>query len=75
LVAPDPAAAAERKEQAKKIINERPAMKAHVGKTASANVIPVARPESAAVAMPAEAVPLPLARPRVLPPHRGRRTN
>jgi hypothetical protein len=75
LVAPDPAAAAERKEQAKKAVDERPAMKAHIGKTVSASVMPVARPEQTAAAIPTETVPLPLARPRALPPHRGRRTN
>jgi hypothetical protein len=37
--------------------------------------MPVARPEQTAVVMPTEMVPLPLARPRALPPHRGRRTN
>jgi hypothetical protein len=71
MVGPDPAAAAQRKEQAKAAIDERPAaaVKPHPGKTASANAAP-ARTEPAAPAI--ADVPLPQARPRTLP-HRARR--
>jgi hypothetical protein len=66
LVGPDPAAAAQRKEQAKAAIDERPAIKPHVAKTASANVVALPRAE-------AMDVPLPQARPRGLPRHPARR--
>jgi hypothetical protein len=67
MVGPDPAAAAQRKEQAKAVIDERPAVRPHVAKTASANAASLPRAEAM------EAVPLPQARPRGMPRHPARR--
>jgi hypothetical protein len=65
LVAPDPAAAAQKDQQTvKKPLDERPASieKQRGGKVASASGVPLPRAEPKA-AIPVEAVPLPQARP------------